>query len=443
MAGDERERATITVLQAIAFIIGIVIGIGIFRTPQIVAQNVASEHAFIALWIAGGLITLMGALVYAELASAYPSGGGEYHFLTRAFGRPVGLLFAWARVTVIQTGAIAAVAFVYGDYAQQLVPLGPFGPALHAALALLVLTAVNLAGSQQGKGTQLALVVLTMATIAAVVLAGLWTAAGRGVFAPSLPATGVSAPGFAMIFVLLTYGGWNEAAYLSAEIKDARRNMVRVLVLSTSAIAMIYVLMNLAYLSILGLGGLQKSSAVGADAIRAVAGEYGAVAVGFVVCSAALSTLNSSIFIGARLYQAVGNDLPALQRLGLGRVQAGTPRAAIATQGGVALALVVFGAPMRHGFESMVAYTAPVVWLFLLLAGLSLLVLRHREPDRERPFRVPFYPLIPALFCLTCAYLLYSSLADTGLGGFIGVAVLLLGIPVVWLALPRSDHKAE
>ena len=91
----------------------------------------------------------------------------------------------------------------------------------------------------------------------------------------------------------------------------------------------------------------------------------------------------------------------------------------------------------------MVAYTAPVVWLFLLLVGLSLLVLRHREPDRERPFRVPFYPLIPALFCLTCAYLLYSSLADTGLGGFIGVAVLLLGIPVVWLALPRSDHKAE
>ncbi len=124
-------------------------------------------------------------------------------------------------------------------------------------------------------------------------------------------------------------------------------------------------------------------------------------------------------------------------------MQAGTPRAAIATQGGVALALVVFGAPMRHGFESMVAYTAPVVWLFLLLVGLSLFVLRHREPERERPFRVPLYPLIPALFCLTCAYLLYSSLADTGLGGFIGVAVLLIGMPVVWLALPRSDHKAE
>ena len=139
----EPPRASISVLQGVAFIVGIVIGIGIFKSPQIVAQNVASEAAFIALWIAGGLITLIGALVYAELGSAYPSGGGEYHFLSRALGRPVGLLFAWARVTVLQTGTIAAVAFVFGDYAQQLVPLGPWGPAIHAALALLILTAVN------------------------------------------------------------------------------------------------------------------------------------------------------------------------------------------------------------------------------------------------------------------------------------------------------------
>src|SRR5262245_320456 len=339
MADDERERATISVLQATAFIIGIVIGIGIFRTPQIVAQNVASEAVFIALWIVGGLVTLMGALVYAELASAYPSGGGEYHFLTRALGRPVGLLFAWARVTVIQTGAIAAVAFVYGDYAQQLVPLGSFGPALHAALALLVLTAVNLTGSQQGKGTQLALVVLAMATIAAVVLAGLWTLAGRGAFAPSAPATGVSAPGLAMIFVLLTYGGWNEAAYLSAEIKDARRNMSRVLVVAAGLIMSIYVIMNLAYLSILGLTGIRQSSAVGANAMRVVAGDIGATALAFAVCFAALSTLNGVIFTGARLYDAVGNDLLALRRLRLEASRSRNPVVAILVQGAVAMAL--------------------------------------------------------------------------------------------------------
>ena len=144
-------------LQGVAFIVGIVVGIGIFKSPQLVAQSVTSEAAFIVLWVVGGLVTLIGALVYAELGSTYPSGGGEYHFLSRALGRPVGLLFAWARVTVLQTGIIAAVAFVFGDYAQQLVPLGPWGSAIHAALALSVLTLVNLLGLPQGKGFQLAL----------------------------------------------------------------------------------------------------------------------------------------------------------------------------------------------------------------------------------------------------------------------------------------------
>ena len=134
-------------LQGVAFIVGIVIGIGIFSTPQIVAQNVASEHVFIALWIVGGLITLMGALVYAELGSAYPSGGGEYHFLSRALGRPVGLLFAWARVTVMQTGTIAAVAFVYRRLCAAARPAWALRPCLARRARAPVLTAVNLAGS--------------------------------------------------------------------------------------------------------------------------------------------------------------------------------------------------------------------------------------------------------------------------------------------------------
>src|SRR5262245_49362390 len=148
--GPEPPRGNISVLQGVAFVVGIVVGIGIFKSPQLVAQSVSSEAAFILLWVVGGLITLIGALVYAELGSAYPSGGGEYHFLSRALGRPVGLLFAWARVTVLQTGIISAVAFVFGDYAQQLLPLGPWGPAIHAAFALSILTLVNLLGLQEG-----------------------------------------------------------------------------------------------------------------------------------------------------------------------------------------------------------------------------------------------------------------------------------------------------
>jgi APA family basic amino acid/polyamine antiporter len=430
-------RAGMSVLQGVAFIVGIVAGIGIFRSPQVVAQSVTSEAAFVLLWAVGGVLTLVGALVYAELGSAYPSRGGEYHFLSHALGRPVGLLFAWARVTVLQTGMIAAVAFVFGDYAQQLVPLGPWGAAIHAALALAILTLVNVLGLPQGKGFQLALTTLTLAAITAVVIAGLWLAPARGAAVPAEPT--VAVPGLALVFVLLAYGGWSEAAYLSGDLKDVRRNMVRVLVIATAIITLIYVLTNLAYLNILGLDGIRRSGAVGADAVRKVAGPHGAIALALVICGAALSALNATIFTGARLYHAVGGDLPVLRRLGLDASRGGNPTAAFAAQGAVAMSLIAFGGMTRNGFHAMVAYTAPVFWLFLLLVGVSYFVLRGRPPEQERPFRAPFYPLTPILFCLTSAYLLYASLVYTGFGAMVGILTLLIGVPVVWLAMPRPS----
>jgi amino acid transporter len=437
--GPKPSRTGMTVLQGVAFTVGIVVGIGIFKSPQLVAQSVTSEAAFILLWIAGGLVTLVGALVYAELGAAFPSGGGEYHFISRALGRPAGLLFAWARVTVLQTGIIAAVAFVFGDYAQQLVPLGPWGPAIYAALALAILTLVNLLGAPEGKGFQLALTSLTLAVIFAVVIAGLWLSPGLAPPPPASPAS--AALGLALVFVLLTYGGWTEAAYLSGDLHNVQRNMVRVLVFATAVITLIYVLMNLAYLNVLGLEGIRTSNAVGADAVRKVAGTHGAIALALVICAAALSALNGTIFTGARLYRAVGNDLPMLKRLGLDASRGGSPTVAFAAQGAVAMSLIVFGAMTRDGFQAMVAYTAPVFWLFLLLVGISFFVLRRREPHHARPFRAPFYPLIPGLFCLTCAYLLYASLAYTGRGALVGVTVLLIGVPVVWLTLPRPSME--
>ena len=241
--------------------------------------------------------------------------------------------------------------------------------------------------------------------------------------------------------MLLAYGGWSEAAYLSGDLQDVRRNMVRVLVAATATITLIYVLMNLAFLNILGLDGIRASSAVGADAVRKVAGSQGASALALVICCAALSALNGTMFTGARLYRAVGNDLPLLKRLGLDASHGGNPTVAFAAQSAVAMALIVFGAMTRDGFQAMVAYTAPVFWLFLLLVGVSYFILRRRAPEQERPFRAPFYPLTPILFCLTCAYLSYASLVYTGLGALVGVAVLLIGVPVVWLAMPRTSME--
>ena len=434
-------RASLSVVDGAMMMVGIIIGIGIFKTPQLVALFVPNEWAFIGVWVAGGVVTLIGALVYAELAAAYPSTGGEYHFLTRALGQPVGFMFAWARTTVIQTGAIAAVAFVLGDYAQQLYSLGTHGSAIYAAVTLAVLTGVNLAGTYESKTVQNVLTFFEVSALLAICIVGFFLAGGAASPAPAaaMAGGGTGAIGLAMVFILLTYGGWNECAYLSADLRDVRRDMIRILLIGTAVVTTLYVLINLAYLYVLGLEGLRKSDAVAADVMRLGLGPSGAVIVSLIVCCAALSTINASIFTGARLYHALGQDM-SLNRLRVWDSVGNNPRNAILLQSLIAMALIGFGATARDGFKAMVEYTAPVFWFFLLLVGVSFFVLRMRDPDRERPFRVPFYPITPILFCLTCAYLLYSSLAYTGMGALVGVAVLAVGLP--FLAPARKRRPA-
>ncbi len=430
-------RASLSVTDGALMMVGIIIGMGIFKSPQLVALNVDSEFAFVAVWVAGGLATLIGVLVYAELAAAYPSTGGEYRFLSLALGQPVALLFAWARTTVIQTGAIAAVAFVLGDYANGVYPLGGFGPAIYAAIALGLLTAINMSGTYQSKTAQNLLSTAEIATMLGIAFIGFVFGGSGAATAPvAAGSTSGGAIGLAMVFVLLTYGGWNEAAYLSADVRNVRRDMIRILLIGTAAVTAIYVVVNLAFLHVLGLTGMRQSDAIAADVIRAGVGDSAAAIVSVIVCLAALSTINASIFTGARLYHALGNDL-ALSRLRTWSDQGNNPRFAILIQSAIAMALVILGALARDGFTAMVEYTAPVFWGFLLLVGISLFVLRHRDPGRERPFRVPLYPVMPLLFCMICAYLLYSSLVYTGSGALLGVGVLLLGVPFVAIALKQ------
>jgi amino acid transporter len=430
-------RASLSVVDGALMMVGIIIGIGIFKTPQIVALNVSSEAWFIGAWVLGGVATLIGALVYAELAAAYPSTGGEYHFLTRAYGQPVGFLFAWARTTVIQTGAIAAVCFVLGDYAQQIWSLGTYGSAIYGAVGLFVLTLVNLAGTYESKTAQNVLTVLESSALAAIALVGFIYGGGIAPAAPAA-ATSFGAFGLAMVLVLITYGGWNEAAYLSADLKNVKRDMIRILLVGTAVVTLLYVLINIAYLNVLGLDGLRKSDAVAAAVMGTAFGPIGAIVLSLIVICAAASTINASIFTGARVYHALGQDLQ-LERLRIWNVEGNNPRNAILVQSLIAFALVFFGALSKDGFFGMVLYTSPVFWFFILLVGIALFVLRQKDPSRERPFRVPLYPLTPILFCLMCGYMLYSSLVyaaskEANIAGWIGIGVLLLGVPLMFFA---------
>ncbi len=436
---QSKPKAVLSVFDAVTIMVGLVVGIGIFRTPSIVAGAVSSEWMFIAVWVVGGLVTLVGALCYAELSAAHPHAGGEYHFLSLAYGRSVALMFGWARCTVIQTGAIAAVAFMLGDYLSQLIPLGPHGPALYAALSVVIFTAVNVRGTAEGKNLQVIVTFIEIGAIAAIILFGLF---GSG---PAPDVSQVSTPpqaaalGMAMIFVLLTYGGWNEAAYLTGELKDAKRNVAKVLTLGTFILVTLYTLTNFALLSILGLEGLRQSDAVAADMMRVVAGPTGELIVTLAIVVAAISTLNATIFTGARVFYAMARDMTVLRWVGVWSERGTTPANGQMTQALIVLALIAMGAVTRDGFKAMVDYTAPVFWGFLLLTGAALFVLRRRQPGRELPYRVPLYPLTPLLFCLTCLYMLYASLAYTGVAALVGLAVLAAGTPILFFK--RKSHE--
>src|SRR5690606_16649063 len=201
--------------------------------------------------------------------------------------------------------------------------------------------------------------------------------------------------GMGMVFVLLTYGGWNEAAYLSGEIRDVGRNMLRVLLFGTVVIVALYVLVNLAYLQVFGLEGLRRTQAVGADMTRLLAGPWAAVLLSVLVCCTALSTVNACIFTGGRVYVSLGRDVPALKTLGAWNERRETPIRALWLQGAITLALIGFGAYAENGLRAMVAYTSPVFWLFMCLTGLALIRLRQRDAHHPRPFRVPLYPVMP------------------------------------------------
>ena len=433
---DASPRPVLSVFDTVALTVGIVIGAGIFKTPALVAANAGSEAWIVASWLAGGLISLAGALCYAELVTSYPHPGGEYHFLSRAYGRKTGFLFAWTRLMVMQSGSIALLAFVFGDYMAELLPLGPYGPALYAAAAVLAFTLLNAAGIKSSSRAQNLLTGLTVLGLLAVVVAA--------AFAPPLQSPAAPAPvsaeglGMAMIFVLLTYGGWNEAAYVSAEVNDARRTLVRALLWSIGIVTLLYLAVNLAHLRVLGPVGLAASDVPTSDLMAAALGPTGATLLSVLIVLVAVTSLNVTILTGARCNYALAGDFRLFRWLGYWNSRANVPLTALLAQGVVALLLVGLGGLARRGFETMVEYVSPMFWLFFLLTGLSLFVLRRRQPAQPRPFRVPWYPWTPLVFCLSCCYLLYSSLVYTGVGALVGVLVLMAGLPMLWLA-----HRLE
>lgn len=416
---------------AASVVVGMVVGAGIFRSASLVALNIGNDSLVLLAWALGGVFALAAALSYAELATAFPHPGGDYRFLKEAFGPGLAFLFAWSRFAIIFTASAAMLAFVAADYLAELVPLSQTGRAGVAALAILALTALNLRGVRTGTRSQVVLVAIDILALLALGVAAAALIAGDvPPLAPEVAPRPFVLGGFgaAMVFVMLAFGGFNDAATLSAEVRRPR-DMTLAMIGGMAMVTALYLLANWAYLIGLGGAGLAHSDAPAAQLMARAFGRTGQIAMVIAVGLAALAILNALVIVGCRTLYAAASDEPALARLAEWDQARGVPRAAIWAQCLVSLMLVGWGAFTDRGFAAMVDYMAPVYWLFLSLAGLALIRLRATRPDVERPYIVPFYPVVPLLFTALSLFVLVASVLYVGWTGCaLSFGMLALGL---------------
>jgi len=440
---ETAPRKVLSLFDSTCIIVGIIIGAGIYQMAPDIAKGAGSWWGVLLLWVVGGLLSLCGALCYAELATAYPREGGDYVYLSRAYGKWAGFLFGWAQLTVVRPGDIAVMAFAFATYIRAIWdPLAShpaYSQRLFAAAATIILTFINILGVKEGKWTQnLLTVVKALGLLAIVGVAAV--APQRGASEATFNALPVS---LALIFVLFTYGGWNEMAYVAAEVKNPRHNIVRALVLGTGAVIFLYLLVNSAFLYTLGYTGLATSQAVASDAIATAFPRIGGRLISALVCTSALGAVNGLIFTGARISYAMGAEHRTFRVLGRWHERAGTPAWALLVQGIIAVSLImVFGS-----FIDTILYTAAAVYAFYLGTSLAVIVLRFKEPNVERPYRVTGYPATTLIFSAVCALLIYScvtyALATRRVSIVVLLGVLLAGMLVYWLTDVRGPARQK
>jgi basic amino acid/polyamine antiporter, APA family len=438
----EPIEAKLGLWDAVSIIVGIIIGVGIFETPPRVFDQVPHPAIAILVWVLGGMLALIGALCFAELASAYPRSGGEYVYLTRAFGPMTGFLFAWAQLTVIRSGSVAALAYIFGFHAARLFDLDNASIFLLAGVSVFLLTAINIVGVRMGTGTQHVLTIAKVLGLLALVVVGL----GWGSTTIHVPEV-AQAKDFgwfagAMIIVLWTYAGWHEAAYIVSEAKNRTRNIPVALILGTAIVTLIYVLVNLAYLFGLDFAGAQKVTAA-EDLIARIWPGMGTRVMDIFIMISALGAMNGMIFTTARIFSEFGRDHRIFNVLSHWSKRMKTPVRALAIQGVVCLAMIG-GIWLANGdkdmFDTAVALTAAVFWVFFCLTGIALFVLRRKDPDTPRPFRVPGYPVVPFIFCCSCAFMIVGTVLYDPEKSLIGVLILMVGLPFYFLP-PKLRHQ--
>jgi APA family basic amino acid/polyamine antiporter len=416
--------------SATMMVVGGIIGSGIFLNPAIVAARVGTTGLTLSVWVLGGVVALIGALVYAELGAWRPVAGGGYVYLRDAYGRLPAFLYAWTLLLVIATGAIAAVAVTFANYAVALLGWSTEARVPLAVGAIMALSAVNYVGVKPGAMTQNVLTILKLAALAFLILAGL-SAPGISAVSQELPAAGNTALtlGAALVPVLFAFGGWQQTNFVAEELIEPKRNLPRALIAGVAIVVVVYLLANLAYLRTLGIAGLAGSSAPAADAMTVRLGPAGGTLIAAGIALSSFGFLNLVILVSPRVYRAMASDglfFPSLARL---HPRYRTPAAAILFQAGWAVLLTLTGR-----YSDLLDYVVFGDWIFFGSTAATLFVFRARarrglEP-REIRFTMPGYPVAPVVFILAAAYVVVGSVVSNPANAVKGATLIALGIPV-------------
>jgi APA family basic amino acid/polyamine antiporter len=419
----------------ILIVVGTVIGSGIFLVPGGVLRQ-AGGHAGPALlvWVVGGVLSLLGALAYAELGAMNPAAGGLYVYLRDAFGPLTAFLYGWTFFLVIATGSAATLAVASTSYLQQFVALGPIGQKLAAVALLGVVAAINVRSTRrsadvQNWSTAIKVGALLVMSTVLVVSRRAAPAAATSVWPESFTPSLVSGMGLGMIGVLWAYEGWQYVTFSAGEALNPQRTVPRAIVLGTASLIGIYLFANAGYLAALGTEGVARSDRVAAEAVGAIVGPAAAKLIAAAILVSIFSATNGITITAPRVYYAMARDGLFLRKLGDVHPRYGTPAVSIIAGTLWAMVLAASGT-----FEQLLTYVVFVGWIFYALGAACVFVLRRTRPQAARPFRVPGYPWTPLLFICAAAALVANTIATQPGRAAVGIAVVLLGLPAyfVW-----------
>ena len=407
---------------------GAAIGSGVFRTPAAIAAHVPSPVWMLAVWALGGVVTVAGALTFAELGAMMPRAGGMYVYLSEAYGELVGFLQGWAYFLVVATGAIAALAIVFAEYVSFFVPLGPSGRTILALGALAGLAAINVAGVRAAASASGVLTALKLAALAALVLFGLFATPKTAPSWTAGAAPSSSAAAAAMVGVLWSYGGWQHATFAAGEARRPARDVPLGVVIGTVLVTVAYLATNATYLRLLPIAAIAASPMVASDAAEIAIGRAGASFIAGSIALSALGTAGIYTLTSPRVYWTMAERGLFFRALAALHPRFRTPARAIVLQTAWASVLVLFWG----SFERLISYVVFVDWIFFGLTGAAVFVLRKKAPRAERPYKVLFYPVTPLLFVGVAAWFVGSTLWGQPREALAGGALLALGVPVFY-----------